>query len=102
LAVQPIYTIKVGSQGKLKYLMNKQIKGIKDMVNAHEIFLGFTRYYNSLNIVWDETLSTHTNRLLSYFDELGRMLGYSIITENTLGNLISPCPEVMEKYLSQL
>ena len=67
------------------------------MVSAREIFLGFSRYYNSLNIIYSESLSTHTGRLLSYFDELGRMLGYRILSENTLRNLVSTCPKKHEK-----
>jgi len=67
------------------------------MVLAREIFLGFSRYYNSLNIIHSESLSTHTSRLLYYFDELGRMLGYRIVCEKTLSNLVSPCPRNLEK-----
>lgn len=66
------------------------------MVLAREIFMGFARYYNSLNIIWSESLSTHTGRLLSYFDELGRMLGYRIFSENMMKNLVSPCPKNLE------
>lgn len=66
------------------------------MVSAREIFLGFSRYYNSLNIIESESISTHTGRLLSYFDELGRMLGYRIRSENTLKNLVTSCPKNLE------
>lgn len=67
------------------------------MVFPREVFLGFSRYYNSLNIIYSESLSTHTGRLISYFDELGRMLGYRIKCEKTMGNLVSPCPKNLEK-----
>lgn len=66
------------------------------MVSAREIFLGFSRYYNSLNINESESLSTITGRLLSYFDTLGRMLGYRIRSENTLKSLVSSCPKNLE------
>jgi hypothetical protein len=57
------------------------------MVYAREIFMGFCRYYNSLNLDFYESITTHTGRLLSYFDVLGRMLGYRITTEGTIKKL---------------
>ena len=68
---------------------------VQKLVSAREIFMGFCKYYNSLNIIWDESISTHTGRILSFFDELGRMLGYRILSENMLKNLVSPCPDEM-------
>ena len=65
------------------------------MVSASEIFMGFSRYYNSLSIIWRESLSTHTGRILAYFDSLGRMLGYRIISETKMRNLVS-CPKNLE------
>ncbi len=62
------------------------------MVDAKEIFKGFCRYYNSFHIVYDESLSTHTSRLVSYFDTLGRMLGYRIFSEYSIGKLIPTYP----------
>jgi hypothetical protein len=46
--------------------------------------MGFCRYYNSLNLEFRESVATHSHRILSYFDMLGRMLGYSIVTENKM------------------
>ena len=66
------------------------------MVNAEEIFKGFCRHYNSFNIIYDETLSTHTSRLVSYFDTLGRMLGYRIFSEYSMGKLIPACSQDLE------
>jgi hypothetical protein len=57
------------------------------MVCAREIFMGLCRYYNSLNLDFYESISTHTGRLLSYFDTLGRMLGYRITSEGTIKKL---------------
>jgi len=72
------------------------------MVQAHELFLGFVRYYNSLNIHVDETASTRTNRILSYYDELGRMLGYRISSEITMNNLIENAPKSLSKMKMDL
>lgn len=63
------------------------------MVHVHELYLGFVRYYNSFNISGEETFSTHTSRILSYFDRLGRMLGYRIASEMTMNKLIENCPK---------
>ena len=59
------------------------------MVSASEIFLGFCRYYNSLNIAYQESIPTNTMRIISYLDNLGRMLGYRIFSELTFKNLFS-------------
>ncbi|TET20334.1 hypothetical protein E3J74_03550 [Candidatus Bathyarchaeota archaeon] len=67
------------------------------MVSAREIFMGFSTYYNSLGIAWEESLSTHTGRLLSYFDTLGRMLGYRVDSEVTLKKLAPFCPKDVQR-----
>jgi len=51
------------------------------------------RYYNSLNISSEEEFSTHTRRILSYYDMLGRMLGYRISSELTMNSLIDDAPK---------
>lgn len=71
------------------------------MVNASEIFLGFTRYYNSLTIAFEESIATNTTRIISYMDSLGRMLGYRIFSEMTFSTLYKlagkECPSTLEK-----
>lgn len=57
------------------------------MVNPQEIFLGFSRYYNSLGVAYEESISTNTNRIISYLDLLGRMLGHRIFSEMTCSTL---------------
>ena len=59
------------------------------MVFVSEIFLGFCRYYNSLNIAYQESIPTNTMRIISYLDNLGRMLGYRIFSELTFKKLFS-------------
>jgi len=59
------------------------------MVSVSEIFLGFCRYYNSLNIAYQESIPTNTMRIISYLDNLGRMLGYRIFSELTFKKLFS-------------
>jgi hypothetical protein len=44
--------------------------------------MGFSRYYNSLGITFEESIQTNTNRIISYLDQLGRMLGYYIFSEH--------------------
>jgi len=51
------------------------------MVSASEVFMGFSRYYNSLGIVFEGSIKTNTERIISYLDNLGRMLGYRIFSE---------------------
>lgn len=49
-----------------------------------ELFFGFCRYFSSLGLDDDVPWSTWTQRSLSYFDQLGRMLGYKTNTEDAL------------------
>lgn len=72
------------------------------MVSAYEVFLGFSRYYNSLGITFEESIATHTGRIISYMDKLGRMLGYRIFSEISFSHLFrwvnKECPpELMRK-----
>lgn len=53
------------------------------MMEPVEIFYGLCRYYSSLGIVDEINWSAWTLRTLSYFDNLGRMLGYRVNTEDT-------------------
>jgi hypothetical protein len=66
------------------------------MVDAEEIFKGFCRTYNTFNIIFDESLSVHTSRFTSFFDALGRMLGYRIFSEYTMKKLLPTCPQNLE------
>lgn len=71
------------------------------MISAREIFMGFCRYYNSLNLEFRESVATHSHRIFSYFDTLGRMLGYSIVTENKMksfAELRFSIPSRVERY----
>ena len=67
------------------------------MVEAHELFQGFMRYYNALHISDEESQPTQTTRILSYYDMLGRMLGYRITSELTLKTLVGRVPKTIEK-----
>lgn len=67
------------------------------MVQPHEFFLGFMRYYNALNISNVESQDTETKRVLSYFDMMGRMLGYSVTSELTMKTVVGKVPESVEK-----
>lgn len=51
-----------------------------------ELFFGLCRYFGSLGLDRDISWSTWSQRTLSYFDQLGRMLGYIVETEDTLTN----------------
>jgi len=53
-------------------------------MEASELFFGLCRYFSSLGLDDDVSWSTWTQRSLSYFDQLGRMLGYRVSTEDTL------------------
>lgn len=53
-------------------------------MEASELFFGLCRYFSSLGLDDDVPWSTWTQRSLSYFDQLGRMLGYKVGTEDTL------------------
>jgi hypothetical protein len=55
-------------------------------MEASELFFGLCRYYSSLGLDDDIPWSIWTQRSLSYFDQLGRMLGYVVVTEDTLTN----------------
>jgi len=69
------------------------------MVEAREIFVGFSTYYNSLRITLQESIATNTTRILSYMDSLGRMLGYEIFSELPFSSLFQQigreCPQDM-------
>jgi len=49
-----------------------------------ELFYGLCRYYSSLGLTEDISWSSWGQRTVSYFDQLGRMLGYTVNTEDTL------------------
>ena len=49
-----------------------------------ELFFGLCRYYSSLGLDEDITWSSWGQRTIAYFDQLGRMLGYKVYTEDTL------------------
>lgn len=51
-------------------------------MEAPELFFGLCRYYSSLGLDSDISWSTWSQRTLSYFDQLGRMLGYIVRTED--------------------
>ena len=56
------------------------------MVDASEIFFGFCRNFSGLGINYtnvDLTASTWKYRIYYFFDTLGRLLGYDVITEDT-------------------
>ena len=71
------------------------------MVSAYEVFMGFSRYYNSLRITFEESIATHTGRIISYMDNLGRMLGYRIFSEVTFSHLFrwvyKECPPELSR-----
>lgn len=71
------------------------------MVSPSEIFLGFCNYYNTLRIFYYESISIHTLRVTSYWDELGLMLGYRIFSEASFKELFKlvneECPKGLEK-----
>lgn len=61
-----------------------------------ELFFGLCRYYSSLGLDDDVPWSTWTRRSLSYFDQLGRMLGYKVATEDTLTDTDDwKCPKAL-------
>jgi hypothetical protein len=53
-------------------------------MEAFELFFGLCRYYSSLGLDDETSWNSWTQRSLSYFDQLGRMLGYKVVTEDTL------------------
>jgi len=53
-------------------------------MKASELFFGLCRYYSSLGLDKDVSWSSYGLRTMSYFDQLGRMLGYNVRTEDTL------------------
>lgn len=52
-------------------------------MEPEEVFYGLVRYYSSLGIDDEINWSAWSLRTLSYFDNLGRMLGYQVDTEDT-------------------
>jgi len=71
------------------------------MVSPCEFFMGFSRYYNSLRITFEESIGTHTRRIISYVDSLGRMLGYRILSEISFSELFElaskECPPELKR-----
>lgn len=53
-------------------------------MDAVELFFGLCRYYSSLGLDDDINWSSWAQRSLAYFDQLGRMLGYKVFTEDAL------------------
>ena len=53
-------------------------------MEAIELFFGLCRYYSSLGLDKDITWSSWSRRTITFFDQLGRMLGYKVATEDTL------------------
>lgn len=76
------------------------------MISPSELFLGFSRYYNSLCVASYESVTTNTTRITSYLDQLGRMLGYRIYSElkfSTLFKIINKqCPEWMKSKMPDM
>lgn len=56
--------------------------GVK--VKVTELFYGLCRYYSSLGLTKSISWASWGQRTVSYFDQLGRMLGYNVATEDTL------------------
>ena len=66
-------------------------------MEASELFFGLCRYYSSLGLDQDISWSTWSQRTLSYFDQLGRMLGYRVETEDTLTDTDDwKCPKELQ------
>jgi hypothetical protein len=62
-----------------------------------ELFFGLCKYYSSLGLDQDVSWSTWSQRTVSYFDQLGRMLGYVVQTEDTLTDMDNwKCPKAMK------
>lgn len=58
--------------------------------------MGLCRYYSSLGFGEEISWSLWTQRTLSYFDQLGRMLGYRVETEDTLTDMDDwECPKAL-------
>lgn len=53
------------------------------MVEVSEIFHGFCRLFSSSGLTSEPTASTWKYRVYYFFDNLGRMLGYEVFTEDT-------------------
>lgn len=65
-------------------------------MEVSELFFGLCRYYSSLGLDRDISRSTWSQRTLSYFDQLGRMLGYNVETEDTLTDMDDwKCPKAL-------
>lgn len=69
------------------------------MVTPFEFFMGFSRYYNSLRITFEESIETNTGRVISYVDTLGRMLGYRIFAELSFHKLFEATNRVCPPQL---
>lgn len=63
-----------------------------------ELFFGLCRYYSSLGLTRNVSWSSCGQRTLSYFDQLGRMLGYNVMAEDTLTSTDDwKCPKKLYK-----
>ena len=63
-----------------------------------ELFFGLCRYYSSLGFDEIVNWNTWTQRSLAYFDQLGRMLGYRVYTEDTLTDTEDwKCPKELRR-----
>ena len=61
-----------------------------------ELFFGLCRYYSSLGLDRDVSWSIWGQRTLSYFDQIGRMLGYIVKNEETLTDMEDwKCPRAL-------
>ena len=52
------------------------------MIDPSDIFFGYLKYFRSLDLDNQVSLNTWSQRSLSFFDSLGRMLGYDVVTED--------------------
>jgi len=72
------------------------------VVYGHELFFGFMRYYNSFNVTGEDTFTTNTRRILSYYDLLGRMLGYRVYSDKSMKNLNEDVPKSIERQRNSI
>lgn len=67
-------------------------------MNPSELFFGLCRYYSSLGLDKDINWGTWAQRSLAYFDQLGRMLGYKVYTEDHLRDTEDwKCPKELRR-----
>jgi len=60
----------------------KPIEGDSLMVDPSEVFFGYLKYFGSLGLDNEVSYNTWSQRSLWFFDSLGRMLGYNVVTED--------------------